>query len=256
VTFLDVGSGSAVFVDVSGTKNDVLIDAGREAAARHTLVPFLRRNGLGELPRLIITQWDVNHSGGLAGLTQQLRVGEIIESGWRNPAGRTQQQMLELARREGIPLRRVSAGDVMAVGKTAEIRVLHPSATTPFKTFDDNAMVLQIRIGQTRILLMSDAGESVEKLLVGSNMDLNSDILVFGSHSKQQMGSPEFLNRVAPRTVILNRGEPWGGRGAPSGLLQQLAERRIQVFDTALCGAVVARLKNNRVEIKSVLSPP
>jgi competence protein ComEC len=255
VTFLDVGSGSAVFVDLPGSQNDVLIDAGREAAARQIIAPFLRRNGLAEVPRLFITQWDVNHSGGLAGLLPQVRIREIVESGWRNPSGRTQRQMLELARREGIPLKRAVAGDVFHLGDSAEIRVLHPPGAISFKSFDDNSLVLHVRLGETRILLMSDAGESVEKLLLSSDVDLKSDILCLGAHYKETMGMSEFLERVGAHTVILNRGEPWGGKGAPSELLDRLAQRNTTVFDTANHGAIVVRVKNNRVDIKSVLSP-
>jgi len=256
VTFLDVGSGSAVFVDLPGKDRDALIDAGREGAARHTIAPFLQRNGLATLPRLIVTQWDVNHSGGLAGLTPQIKIGEIVETGWRNPSGRTQKQMLELAQREGIPLRRAAAKDAVLLGDYSDIRVLHPPAATPFKTFDDNSMVIHLRIGGVRMLLMSDAGETVEKWLVNSNTDLKSDVLVLGSHSRETMGTPEFLDRVGARTVILNRGDPWGGKGAPSELLQRLKERGVRVFDTAEHGAVTVRVKNNRAEMKSVLSPP
>lgn len=256
VTFLDVGSGSAVFVDLPGGANDTLVDAGRESAARHIIAPFLRRNGLNEVPRLVITQWDINHAGGLAGLLPRFKVREIVESGWRNPSGRTQKQMLELSQREEIPLRRAVAGDTVPLGDYSEIRVLHPPSATKFKTFDDNSMVVHLRIGGVRILLMSDAGESVEKLLVSSNVDLKSEILVLGSHARETMGTAEFLDRVGASTVILHRGDPWGGKGAPSDLLERLKERNVTVFDTAQHGAVIVEVRNNRAKIKSVLSPP
>ena len=120
---------------------------------------------------------------------------------------------------------------------------------------DDNSLVLQICIGAHRILLMSDAGETVENLLLGSGVDLKSDVLCFGQHYKEPNCTAAFLDHVAPKTVILTRGGTWGGKAPSAELLERLEQRKVRVFDTARNGAVTLEIRGARMKIKSILSP-
>jgi competence protein ComEC len=255
LTILDVGSGSSVFLDARGERHDVLIDAGRERAGRYIVEPFLRSRGVDALPRAVVSQGDVAHAGGMSWVLRQIPVAEVIESGWLSPGARTQYRLRGLARELGVPLREIRAGDRIALANTTEIRVLHPPPRTPFKTMDDNALVLQLCAGKRRILLMSDVGATVENLLLNSDTDLRSDIVCFGQHRVEPNCTAAFLDRVKPRAVVITRGGTWGGKGPSPEMREALARRHIELIDTARVGAVTLELRPNDLQLKTVLSP-
>jgi beta-lactamase superfamily II metal-dependent hydrolase len=49
---------------------------------------------------------------------------------------------------------------------------------------------------------MSDSGDATEKSLIGSRVDLRSNILIKGQHHSGSSGSEDFLDAVQPRLVI------------------------------------------------------
>ena len=49
---------------------------------------------------------------------------------------------------------------------------------------------------------MSDSGEATEKSLIGSRVDLRSDILIKGQHHSGKSGSDNFLDAVQPRLIV------------------------------------------------------
>ena len=61
LTVLPLNGGHAVFVDAAGRKNDWLVNCGDENAVKFTLKPFLRAQGVNQIPRLVLTEGDVRN---------------------------------------------------------------------------------------------------------------------------------------------------------------------------------------------------
>jgi competence protein ComEC len=49
---------------------------------------------------------------------------------------------------------------------------------------------------------MSDNGGATEKLLIGSGVELRSDVLIKGQHHSGSSGSDIFLDAVQPRLIV------------------------------------------------------
>jgi beta-lactamase superfamily II metal-dependent hydrolase len=81
-------------------------------------------------------------------------------------------------------------------------RILFPPANFTATTADDQAFVVQLFVNSIKILFMSDNGDATEKSLIGSPVDLRSDILIKGQHHSGNSGSDNFLEAVQPRLIV------------------------------------------------------
>jgi ComEC/Rec2-related protein len=64
LTILPLNGGHAVFVDTAGQKNTWLVNCGDEDAVEFTLKDFLRAQGVNKIPRLVLTEGDLQNCGG------------------------------------------------------------------------------------------------------------------------------------------------------------------------------------------------
>src|SRR5690606_38393794 len=81
ITILEVGQGLAVVVETQGHR--LIYDAGpaysdKFEAGGAIVAPYLRQQGVAYVDKLVISHHDKDHSGGMQGLIENLRVGEII----------------------------------------------------------------------------------------------------------------------------------------------------------------------------------
>src|SRR5262249_37756297 len=108
----------------------------------------------------------------------------------------------ELFTNRQLKVLKLSAGDQFEIGRDVLGKVLFPSRGFAAATADDQALVVQLSVETTKILFVSDSGYATEKALLGSKLDLRSDILVKGQHQSGNSGSDTFLDVVRPRLII------------------------------------------------------
>ena len=106
----------------------------------------------------------------------------------------------------------------------------------------DNALVLAIEVGPTRVLLMSDTGETVERQLLESGADMRAAVIVRGQHGKESCCSPEFLAAVQPDAVVLTVNARSSNREPDPVLRERLEGRGIKLLRTDETGAVTILL--------------
>ena len=150
-------------------------------------------------------------------------------------------------------MRAVRAGDELSSDPGVHVRVLHPPQGPGAARSDDNAMVLAVEFGPTRVLLMSDAGETVERGLVSENADLRAQVVVKGQHGKEPSCTAEFLDAVRPATVVQVVNLNDSHRYPEPGLRDRLAERGIAYLRSDEVGAVTIRLARDGYEVKTFL---
>lgn len=192
-TLLDVGPGLAgviqtqhhVLVYDTGPRLGAELDAGRAV-----LVPFLRRQGIRQVDRLLLSHADQQHTGGVRSLLESMPVTEIAT-----------------ASLEETPItgaKRCQAGQAWE-WDGVQFRVLHPPGTG--FTADNASCVLQV-IGATgRLLLPGDIETPAQTALVaGVGAELAADVLVAPHHGHRDWVTPAFLEVVRPRYVLFATG--------------------------------------------------
>lgn len=227
LTLLDVGQGLAAVIRTRS--HAVVYDAGPRYGAgfdagRDVIAPFLRRQGVRRLDVLVVSHADIDHAGGAGALVQALPTASVVTN----------------VSATWAPTRPCRAGEGWR-WDGVEFRLLHPGGER-HGSRNDGSCVLKVSGPGGRVLLPGDletAGEAA--LLARAAQALRAEVLVVPHHGGRSSSGGAFLDAVRPRLALL----PTGYRnryGFPHAqVLQRLAERGVQVFDTSRHGAVSVR---------------
>lgn len=154
----DIGQGDAVLLRSAGVVG--LVDTGPDPAALSTC---LARAGIDRVDLLVVTHFDLDHSGGLSAVAG--RVGTVIHG----PPDEDGQQAIEALVAAGARSVQAAAGMNGALGD-ARWRVLWPIAESrAFPPGNDASVVLDIRGGGIPpTLLLGDLSASPQRALESS----------------------------------------------------------------------------------------
>ena len=86
-----------------------------------------------------------------------------------------------------------------------DFHCLSPVATTN-PDLNENSIVLQFTYGQTKFLMMGDAGGDTESALLAANLLAKVNILKVGHHGSSTGSTPAFLNVIKPDVAIYSAG--------------------------------------------------
>jgi competence protein ComEC len=252
LTVLALNDGMSVFADAAGEQNDVLIDGGSDWSGSHVVVPFLRSRGVDRFAAIVLTRGDKAHAAGLDIVANEIPVREAIYSGLASRS-KYYSQWLEDMNAHRIPLHIVKAGDELNLAPGVRVRVLNPPRGSAANRSEDNALVLAVEAGTTRVLYLSDAGETVEKRLLKAFGDLHAQVIVKGHHGSEQSCTGEFLDAVRPEAVVQVVGVRPSSRYPDPDLRDRLAQRGIALYRTDDAGAVTIRLRTDGYEVHPFL---
>lgn len=238
VVFFDVGQADAALVETREAA--WLIDSGPGSEAGTgggTVLRALRALGVERLEGLVITHGDLDHRGGSLRLIAAMPVAEL----WLpalprpDPALAT---LAEAARRRGVRVVHVAAGDRFRAGEDLELEVLwppRPGSPRPGlpapdlerdrgsvgddpvfgeQTRNERSIVLRASIGGGSVLFMADVGSAVEASLRSRGSRLASEVLKLGHHGSRRSSSRDFLVEVGAELAVVsapcdaNRGLP------------------------------------------------
>jgi competence protein ComEC len=252
LTVLSLSDGASIFARVLGSHHDLLIDGGGGWDGMHIVVPFLRSEGVNRLEAAVLSCGDKAHAAGLTVVASEVGAHQAVWSGIPSRSKYCTEWVNQIKAR-GIPLRAVEAGDELLSTPTVHIRALNPPPGMIANRADDNSLVLSVEYGSTRVLLMSDAGATVEKYLLRNNTDLHAQVIVKGQNSKEQSCTADFLDAVKPETVvqIVNTGD--SHRYPEPALRDRLTARGITYLRTDDDGAVTIRLTKSGCEVRTFL---
>ncbi len=187
LTFLDVGQGDATLVELPGGQR-WLVDGGppSERVAR-----WLRRRGVTYLDVVASTHGHPDHTGGLASVLAGIEVGAL----WIAD-GEGQQELVEIADREGVP---VVVGPAMAWGAL-------PRAAP----INDRSLVLAVAEGRRAALLAGDIERVAERRLASTLPAV--DVVKVPHHGSRTSSSPAFVAATRPALAVVSagRGNPFG----------------------------------------------
>jgi competence protein ComEC len=241
LTVLALDDGLSIFLNNPGEQDDVLIDGGSDWSGARVVVPFLRAQGVDRLAAMVLTRGDKAHAAGLSAVARQVPTREAIYSGVRSRS-KYHGQWLTEAKDRGLSLHTVKAGDELRFGRDVRVRVLNPPREPVSNRSDDNALVLAIEFGPTRVLYTSDAGETVEKRIVREFRDLHAQVIVKGQHGRETSCTGALLDAVRPEAVVQVVSLRPSYRYPEPGLRDRLAQRGIALYRTDETGAVTIRM--------------
>jgi beta-lactamase superfamily II metal-dependent hydrolase len=242
------GSG-VIYVDAPWSKNDLLIDCGRDREVAMLLKPFLHSHGVDRLRGIVLTHGDVTHVEGYERLVHEFEPELTYTSAARSRSPKYRQIIRELQANTNN-WRVVAAGDEIAGWK-----IWHPGRGEDFAKADDDAIVLSKEIAGKRITLVSELGRLGQQALVESEKKLKSDVIFAGAPNDAFAIRPELMEALQPKAILFAGNDARAQRALKelraraTNILSTMDERAITL--TSRRGKVVVEtMSGKRIEIR------
>jgi competence protein ComEC len=206
LTVLDVGQGDGLVLQ-SPRGRVRLVDAGGSYDSRFdvgeaVVGPYLWSQGITRLDGILLTHAHPDHVGGVPAIVRGFAVGAVSEgpAPLRDRVYDALDDALEAAR---VPRRSVGAG-MSESWDGVELRVLGPSngGARPWRTRNDDSVVVELTFGEVRLLLTGDVEAPGE-----ARLDLGqTQVVKVPHHGSRSSSSPAFVRRLAPSIALVSAG--------------------------------------------------
>jgi competence protein ComEC len=207
--FLDVGEGDATLIRAR-KGGVILVDGGEDY---RVLDRDLRKRGVRKIDLLILSHPHADHVGALDDLIRNYPIGEIIESGFKNPT-RAYGDFKAAARERSVPVDRTRAGQRYRVG-VIDVKILWPGRRFIRGTDSDinnNSVVAKVSYGKCSLLMVGDIQLEAIERLTSSAADLSADVLKVSHQGSNNGTTVNWLRRIRPKYAVISVGKnnPYG----------------------------------------------
>lgn len=255
LTMLDVGQGEALLV-VGPEGSTMLIDTGglggyssasRLDTGEEIVAPYLWERGIRRLDLLVLSHFDFDHAGGASSILRAFRPREL----W-TPAPveghALAQEVAAVAKECGVPVVVKGAGDRVQMDGV-EITVLHPGPLTFMAGgSNESSLVLQLRYGESTMLLTGDLGRREELQLLTLGDVPRADVLKVAHHGSGTSTSDAWVQRVQPSIALISAGWLNPFRHPNASVVERLERYKAAVWRTDRDGAITVRTNGQRWE--------
>lgn len=224
---LDVGQGLALILRTR--HHTLLYDAGPRSGAvdlgARVVLPSLKRLGVDALDMMLLSHADADHAGGAAVVARGLPIKRVV-------GGET----------EGLPAlldtQPCISGEQWAWDGVSFELWQWPDAVDG----NPKSCVLHIQANGERLLLTGDIDRAAEQAFLASTLAVPTDWLQAPHHGSRSSSSWPFLQRLAPKSVLISRGRGNAFGHPHPQVVERYQALGTQVYDSAEQGAVRLRL--------------
>lgn len=263
ISFINVGQGDCILVELPFQKGVYLIDSGgllrfeqeewkqrneQYEVGRQVVVPYLRGKGIGAIDTLIITHADADHVEGAEEILQEIRVKEIHIT----PNSYNKEIMNDLlveAKRQNVPIIEQIAGNWWKNGGVT-FQYIWPSETE--YEGNNDSLVLLMTAGNFTSLFTGDLEEEGELALVKRYPQLkNIDLLKAGHHGSKTSSSESFVQQLHPTLTIFNAGKDNRYGHPHEEVVERFHTRGLKTLTTGEVGTIEIQLRENGMFINT-----
>lgn len=246
VHFIDVDQGDSILIESKG--EFALVDAG-EYKEKDVVVSYLSGVGVTELDYVFSTHPHSDHCGAISEVLRTFSCGTLVYPDVQSDSN-TWEYVLDAADERGVEFLVPRPGDVFYVGE-ATITVFSPAPENIYSSLNDYSIVCKVEYGNTSVLLTGDAEKTVEKELIRSGFDLESDVYKCGHHGSSTSNSKEFFDAVNPSAVIISCGKDNEYGHPHREVRKEIESRNLPVWRTDEDGTIVMCSDGENISIGS-----
>lgn len=200
--FLDVGQGDSSIIFLAEPQKLILIDTGPPNEYYiNKLKKYIYRLGKTHIDYLIITHEDQDHAGNAVDVLQNV---EIMPNVLLLPNTRKSEKLLSLERAHKKETQYVDK-ESQSIYKDDKrsISILNPGYH--LENENEESIVLQLTIGQNKIVYQADAGKAFER--VGSQQIPELTLLKVAHHGSQSGSGEAYIQQVKPKYSIISAAQ-------------------------------------------------
>ena len=237
VTFIDVGQGDSIFLELSDGKT-VLIDGGLQEYGS-AVDSFLKEKNVQHLDLLVASHPHADHVGGLPEVIETIRPVQIVKPAIPEelvPDTWSSRHFSDTAAKYRIPEETVQDGDILLEGDSYQLSVISPRETLKSDDLNDYSLMLRLTAGKTSFLFTADAGYTAELELLDRN--LKTDVLQVGHHGSFGSTCTAFLDETNPVYAVISVGKDNDHNLPNAYVLERLTSYGARVYRTDQDGSV------------------
>lgn len=258
VTFIDVGQGDSILIELPHRQGVYLVDTGgvlryeqKEAwkerqslyeVGRQVVVPLLKAKQMTTLDTLFVTHADSDHMEGADEVIERVRTKLIVYPP-ESEQKELMAELLKLADERKIAHQPITAPKQWQVGKTT-FRLLWPHQDAVITDDNDRSLVLEIIHGEYTILLMGDLEEEMERRLAENyERRPGTYVLKAGHHGSRTSTTEEWVQATQPNEAIISAGRNNRYGHPHEEVIERLKSHRVNIRSTAEEGTIEYRFK-------------
>ncbi|BCC07832.1 hypothetical protein BCM0060_4095 [Bacillus cereus] len=265
VTFLDVGQGDAILIRLPYDQEIYLIDTGGTirlnkeewqrkkhefSVGNDILIPYLQKEGIKKIDKLIVTHGDADHIGAAQELLSNITVKEVV-FGRKEQEAILEKAVKKQALEKEVKISEVGEGESWRVNE-AEFFVLAPTGKE--RSENNASIVLWAKLGRITWLFTGDLEEEGEKGLVATYPDLRADVLKVAHHGSNTSSITPFLSAVQPNIAIISVGERNRYGHPHKEVIERFEKMGIEIWRTDKQGAISYVFKEERGTFRSKIT--
>ncbi|MBP3038933.1 DNA internalization-related competence protein ComEC/Rec2 [Bacillaceae bacterium Marseille-Q3522] len=250
VTFIDVGQGDSILIELPFRKGIYLIDTGGVLpfatedwqmkkdpfeVGEDVVLPYLKSKGITKLDKLILTHGDFDHIGGAFSLMKELNIREVVLPAAINKSD-VEMEILQLAEEKNIPVHFAFEGQGWEAAGY-KFTFLAPQKNSP-DSGNNQSLVLYTKMGGLKWLFTGDIEQEGERNLLNKYRHLSADVLKVAHHGSKTSTSPAFVQQLSPNIAVISAGKNNRFDHPHQEVLDTLASHRVKILQTNQHGAI------------------
>ncbi|MBM7607019.1 competence protein ComEC [Lysinibacillus composti] len=263
ISFINVGQGDSILIELPFQKEVVLIDTGGllrfqqeewkmpsppYEVGRQIVVPYLKGKGINVIDKLIITHADADHVEGAEEILKEIKVVEIHIS----PGSYKKEIMDDLiteAVKQQIPIKEQLSLNHWKV-QNVTFQYVWPDETT--YEGNNDSLGLYIKKGNFDALFTGDLEKEGEYELISKLPELkNIDLLKAGHHGSKTSSTEEFINQLNPSLTIFSAGEN-NRYGHPSKeVVERFNQLELSSLVTGEVGTIEIKVEEEQLKLET-----
>jgi competence protein ComEC len=229
ITTLNVGHGTShIVIDAHAT---LLVDVGSRVnldVGLTVLLPELKRLGVREIDKVIITHNDLDHCSGILDLFEHYKVQELfITPHTLKNQTKTIEKILFSAKSNGVFVKEIHKG-WQTETKNVTVRSIWPEKTRVHSSSNEASVVLLVEAENRRVLLTGDINEAAISEVALQNLPV-IDVLELPHHGQWSEESLGFVEELQPKVVLQSTSKR--RFSSDKWLLPNTAERYVTCID-------------------------
>ncbi|MBT2787532.1 MULTISPECIES: DNA internalization-related competence protein ComEC/Rec2 [unclassified Halomonas] len=218
VSVYDVGQGQ--LVELRSEHYRLLYDTGPRFRSGFMPLETLWSPGQ-QFDQVIVSHADNDHAGGIGALLADHRVSQwVAPKGEALPVSSIDCQRGQRWQRDGV-----------------RYRILWPPAGENDFSANDRSCVLEVSIGEQRLLVTGDVGTEIERRFL-SKVALPVNVLVAGHHGSGTSSGIQFVRHTAPEHVIFSAGRRNAFHHPVDSVVRRFRQQGSCLWSTAHDGAL------------------